>query len=29
VLLADCTRLEESGTATARPRLGLMGWLRS
>jgi hypothetical protein len=29
VLLADGTRLQESGTATARPRLGLMGWLRS
>lgn len=29
VLVADGTRLEESGTATARPRLGLMGWLRS
>ncbi|HEV7466364.1 MAG TPA: hypothetical protein VGP96_08680 [Candidatus Dormibacteraeota bacterium] len=29
VLVADGTHLEESGTATARPRLGLMGWLRS
>jgi hypothetical protein len=29
VLVADGSRLEESGTATARPRLGLMGWLRS
>jgi hypothetical protein len=29
VLVTDGTRLDESGTATARPRLGLMGWLRS
>ncbi|HEY0410491.1 MAG TPA: hypothetical protein VGE42_09520 [Candidatus Dormibacteraeota bacterium] len=29
VLVADGSRLEERGTATARPRLGVMGWLRS
>ncbi len=29
VLVADGSRLEDSRAATARPRLGLMGWLRS